>query len=197
MAGKRLSGSRRGEWLRPVGASPTEELARAERYVGGREPRLLDILEVPFTRRVPHGCQRENCRVAPGIPWKCVGRLGPAEASELCDPAGPLWVNGAHAHNDRMPMALADAQPCSLRLVRVLDPVWSVKTYGGKPRPRLVFQHADEIYDLAVTDPVAAEELHPGASTAVVLTGEYLLTISLGEPFHGDRFKLVAGIIRM
>jgi hypothetical protein len=69
-------------------------------------------------------------------------------------------------------------------------------------RTRLRFRHEGTAYDLPLTDERAADALRRKGEGAYTLErigcraphGLRLL-VSLGEPFHGWRYKLVAGIL--
>ncbi|MBI5170142.1 MAG: hypothetical protein HZA61_11680 [Candidatus Eisenbacteria bacterium] len=196
VAGKIWGGEWGGQWVRPVGAAPTGELTLRERSIEGRDPKLLDLIEVKLGSAAPHSCHREDYRVVAGVPWVSRGRAGVQEVAAMCDPVDSLWVNGIHPQNDRMPKALADAQPASLRLIRVEQPIWSWRMFADKPKPRLVFTHAGDRYDLSVTDPEAVR-LEPAHAEPRTLEGSYLLCISVGEPFHDEMYKLVAGMLRL
>ena len=76
----------------------------------------------------------------------------------------------------------------------------STSTRAGMPQARLRFSHRGYIYNLAVTDPswefrISSQgEGRYSPADMDVDAGRLLLTISLGEPFEGACYKLVAAI---
>ena len=65
LAGKELSGSAVGPWIRPVSARPTEEVSERDRaYKDGSDPRVRDIIDVPLIEPKPKTFQSENWLLA-------------------------------------------------------------------------------------------------------------------------------------
>jgi hypothetical protein len=61
VAGKEWLDGRPGSWVRAVSDRPTRELRPAERhYENGREPQLLDLIDVQFKDFAPLSHQSEN-----------------------------------------------------------------------------------------------------------------------------------------
>ncbi len=195
VAGKRWAAGSLYEWIRPVGSGPTQALSSHQIAIPGGPPALLDILEIALGPHQPEECQTENHLVYPGVPWTRYGTLPRVQAGAFCDPPGALWVNGVHPNNDRIPEQVSATLGSSLRLIEVENGLWINEAFGGKPKYRLMFTHAGATYRLRVTDTVA-EAKHAGpVGTTKVLGGPVMFCISLGEPFEGYRYKLVAGVI--
>src|ERR1700744_6789351 len=56
VAGKELVGTGFGGWIRPVSLRPAGELSEADRqFQDGTDPKLLDVVEIPMSRHLPHG----------------------------------------------------------------------------------------------------------------------------------------------
>ena len=131
-----------------------------------------------------------------------MGRVTWDDLPSLADPAGPLWINGDSTYNgrnDRIALAMTAELRSSLRLVRVDRLVLSVfkpgEAFGDfKRRVQGRFRHADADYYLWVTDPVY-ERAYLARPDGDYELGESFLTISLGEPFNGYCYKLIAAII--
>jgi hypothetical protein len=61
VAGKEVTGSKIGAWIRPVSVRPTGELSEEDRrFQDGKDPRLLDVIRIPMTEPQPDGFQTEN-----------------------------------------------------------------------------------------------------------------------------------------
>ncbi len=193
-----LQGGQPGPWVRPVGSREHEEVSFDERRLGDRgEPLLLDVIEVPVLEARPRFYQSENWLLDPARTWRLVGRVGPARLTRLVESAAPLWINGyssSEGQNDRIPIAEAEGLHNSLCLIRVARAVMSVTDYQNRRRLRLFFRHAGVEYGLRPTDP-EYENWFLSREAGTYEIGECYLTISLGEPFEGYVYKLIAAVI--
>ena len=206
IAGKEvLADGRYGGWIRPVSDRADEAVSAGEReYPDGSEPRLLDVIDLPVLTARQKGYQKENWRLDSQRRWRKVDRLGPQALASLADPPGPLWVNGfstQHGRNDRLPVARALSLDSSLRLIRVgalkLDVIAPRAAQGDfKRRIKAQFRYAGGEYRLWVTDPIY-EETYLNRPNNTYTLGESYLTVSLGEPYQGHAYKLVAAIIEL
>lgn len=205
IAGKEiLEDGRSGGWVRPVSDREDEAVNESERqYDEGTEPRLLDIIDVPLREPRPKGYQRENWLLDPSHRWKMIRHIGVHELAQFTDTPVPLWINGYYTHhgrNDRLPLERAEPLDGSLRLIRVgklvLD-VFAPRIEQGdfKRRIKGEFRYAGEDYRLWVTDPVY-EETYLNRPNDRHQLGECFLTVSLGEPYQGYAYKLIAAIIQ-
>src|ERR1700722_15252101 len=60
-----------GPWVRPVSARPDEAVSLTEmRYADGSDPRLLDIIDIPFIEWRGKSNQPENWLIDPGYYWQ-------------------------------------------------------------------------------------------------------------------------------
>ena len=190
-------------WIRPVSDRPEREVSEYERqYPDGSDPRVLDIIDVPLLKPLPHEYQQENWLLNPGSRWKRVGLMRWADLSRLADPPGLLWINGYHTYhgrNDKVPYGQAVRLRDSLRLFRV-DPlvlaVFAPHAAFGDPNRRVQgrFRYQGVEYRLRVTDPVY-EQAYLAKPDGEYEIGDCFLTVSLGEPFQGDCYKLIAAVI--
>jgi len=205
IAGKELLGSGEpGAWVRPVSDREDEAVNANERqYADGSEPDILDVVDVPVCEARPKGYQQENWLLDPGHRWKRIRRVAPQALERLVDSAGPLWIDGYdthHGRNDRLPLERAGSLNNSLRLIRVgklvLD-VFAPRIEQGDFKRRIKggFRHAGEDYRLWVTDPVC-EQTYLNRPNDRYQLGECYLTVSLGEPYQGYAYKLIAAIIQ-
>ena len=209
IAGREAKGPAAGPWIRPVSARPSEEVSENERqYQDGSDPKLLDVIDVPLLRAVPHACQVENWLIDPGYYWTRVRSAGWAELQQFVESPPTLWVNSQstyHGLYDEIAQAIADALPGSLYLIRIDQVtlhVFAPQEAFGNPKRRVQanFTHRAVPYRLWVTDPVL-ERTYLAQPDAFYQLGECCLTISLGEPFQKKdgswhRYKLVAAIVQ-
>lgn len=206
IAGKELlADGSPGGWVRPVSAREDEAVNERERqYADDAEPRMLDVVDVPVLRAQSKGYQQENWLLDPGRRWKKVRRLTPDVLPRLVDPVGPLWIDGCHTQhgrNDRVPVACTVSLASSLRLLRVgkleLD-VFAPRIAQGDFKRRIKgrFRYNEEEYRLWVTDP-AYEQTYLNRPNASYALGDCYLTVSLGEPYQGYAYKLIAAIVEL
>ena len=203
VAGREWLDGRTGQWIRPVSDRRHQEVSEYERqYEDGSDPRVLDVIDVPVLEPRPADYQTENWLLDPEYYWEKVGRLSWFDLPVLVDPVAPLWLDGHctyHGLNDKIPLELADSARDSLRLVYVDRLQLSVfkpgEAFGNtKRRVQGRFRHAGNAYALWVTDPVYERQY------LAKLDGDYqidecFLTVSLGEPYGGAVYKLIAAVI--
>ena len=122
--------------------------------------------------------------------------------SPMATNGAALWVNGHHTYNglnDSMPLGIAAVMNSSLTLVRVgalrLKVFAPGEAFGNaKRRVQGGFQYGGTDYRLWVTDPVI-ERRYLAQSDGYYDIDECFVVISLGEPFNGACYKLIASII--
>ncbi len=203
VVGKDLSGRRPGKWIRPVSDREHEEVSEYERqYQDGSDPQVLDIMDVPLLDPRPNGYQQENWLLDPGYYWVKIGRAAWSDLQKLADPVAPLWINGNSTYsglNDKIPLSLASELESSLRLVRADRLTLSVfkpgEAFGNaKRRVQGRFRYDGTDYWLWITDP-GYERAFLAMEDGDYEIGESFLTVSLGEPYKDDCYKLIASII--
>nr|WSX78531.1 hypothetical protein OH826_34595 [Streptomyces sp. NBC_00899] len=192
-----------GKWVRPVSARPNREVSARERqYEDRTDPKVLDIISVPLLRPQPHEFQSENWLLDPDYYWEKTGRVGWSGLLRLERRPSALWINGSstyHGSNDHFPAQEAVTLPDSLKLIRVTGLTLQVHVPGAmfgdqKVVLRACFSYAGQAYILRVTDPEYELE-YMAKPKGIYELGESFLTVSLGEPFEGYVYKLVAAII--
>ena len=193
-----------GSWVRPVSARENQEVSEYERqYEDGSDPRVLDIINIPVLGPQPKDYQTENWLLNPGYYWEKTGAFSLRDLPKLVDPIAPLWIDGQgtyHGQNDKMLLESANSVSDSLRLVHVerlnLVVFNPGEAFGNsKRRVQGQFVHAGKGYKLWVTDP-EYERAYLAKLDGTYDIGGCYLTISLGEPFEGACYKLIAAIIR-
>lgn len=74
-----------GKWVRPVSSREDRAITKAMRAINGKEPQILDVLEIPLENHGPdEGCQPENRLLKPGQ-WRIVNRMKPEKLLEYCE----------------------------------------------------------------------------------------------------------------
>ena len=203
VAGREVKGRRVGNWIRPVSNRSGREVSEYERsYQDGSDPRVLDIISIPVLKPRPEGWQTENWLLDPEYYWRKEGAWSWFDLRDLLDPVAPLWIDGYstfNGRNDKIPDELMQSATSSLRLIhaeRIELAVFSPgEAFGNrKRRVQAQFSHAGANYALWVTDP-AYERNYLAKLDGEYHTGECYLTVSLGEPYQGACYKLVAAII--
>ena len=163
---------------------------------------MLEIIEIPTLRAQPEEYQTENWLLDSKYYWEKMGALEHSRLPELVEPTAPLWIDGHSTYNgrnDHMPMSEVNELRYSLRFISV-DAV-SVKVFApgeafgnSKRRVQGQFRHADTAYSLWITDPIQ-ERKWLAQPNGVYALDKCYLTISLGEPYDGSVYKLIAAVI--
>ena len=203
VAGREWIGGRAGRWIRPVSDREHQEVSEYERqYEDGSDPKVLDVIDVPVLEPRPDDYQSENWLLDPEYYWEKVGRLSWFDLPAVVDPSAPLWLDGSstyHGRNDRILLDAVDSVADSLKLIHVDQLSLSVfkpgEAFGNmKRRVQGRFTFAGRQYWLWVTDPVY-ERRYLAKLDGEYPIGECFLTVSLGEPYGGAVYKLIASII--
>jgi hypothetical protein len=191
-------------WIRPVSARERGELSEAERrFQDGSDPRLLDIVGIPVHRHEPNAYQSENWVIDYRFYWNKVGE-GTAEMLPGLVDHRDLWLAGStstwHGTNDQLSLALALTCADSLRFLSVSDlryRVFAPRKDFGEPKRRVMaeFTHLGAEYGLWVTDPLVERQLL-AQDDGEYHVGNAYLTVSLGEPYDGFVYKLVAAVFK-
>lgn len=202
VAGKEQDG---GDWIRPVSSRPTAEVNIEERqYENGKEPQILDVIEVCMVGAAPHGHQQENHIIDVGYYWTRRGSAQWNELADLADDPQTLWENGHSTYagnNDRVPVAQAVQYQNSLFLIQPQQVTISVETPGAafgnhKKAVRAGFRYNGVWYDMKVTD-YDVERLYLQKDVGVYpLEQPCYFCVSLAEAHtDGYCYKLIATII--
>lgn len=203
IAGKEIIGNVVGDWIRPVSGRGTGELSDREAlFPDGNYPTLGDVVAIRMKAPQSHEYQPENHIINSGYYWELIRPGTMEEVYAAIDAVqGPLWVNNSSYNglNDRVPIADAASLGSSLKLIAVSDFAICVAVEGaefgnGRRKLRGKFSLNGLNYWLAVTDPdIENQYLAGGDGTFPV--GLAILCVSLGEPYQGYAYKLIAGVI--
>ena len=199
LAGKRVGGA--AEWVRPVSDRPGQAWTPQRlSYLAGHVPAIGEQIVLPLADRLPSGYQRENRAVGAGR-WRSEGRIRQAQLMKFIDTPEALWLDGWHSRagcNDRVPHGLA-MRDCdrSLLLIRPDSLRFRIHLKHCKITARAEFAYRGQRYDLSITDDKIClawvERLANGHSGKA----DALLCLSLGLPYGGYCYKLVAGVVEL
>ena len=117
----------------------------------------------------------------------------------ILSPIRSLWSEDqkqSGEKNDRVSEEEAHQLGDSLRFIEVDLAELKYEDRQGTLKPRLVFNYSGDVYNLSVTDPKYAVKSRDVRPERVEL-GHLYLTVSMGEPWHGDCYKLVASILEV
>lgn len=203
IAGREILDGQPGNWIRPISDREHQEVSEHERsYVNGADPKVLDIIRLSLVGPRPHEYQQENWLLDRNHYWVNEGRANWSFLQSCTEPNGPLWLNTSstfHGKNDRIELNQAIALPNSLRMISVEKVSLQIFAPGAsfgnsKRRVQAHFMLNGEEYKLRITDPIY-ERRYLAKSDGTYQLGECCLTVSLGEPYNGYTYKLIAALI--
>jgi Dual OB-containing domain len=206
MGGRCIAGiTRAGNWIRPVSSAPDGTLYPQDYILNdGSEPALLDIIRLEIAQARPEPYQPENWEIT-AARWRRCGHLQPNDASTFLrahvTPGPDLLGNRSdrveyqYIVDHSVVASLCVVEPAGLR--------WCINsTLGGRRQTRAYFTLSRFSYNLSVTDPIWENRcrdlsygVHERAVVGIDARDEVFLTVSLGEPYQGSCYKLVAAVI--
>ena len=192
-----------GQWIRPVANREDGRVSANVRLLNGREPQLLDILDIPLA---PNPTTRDwNCEnrlILPGS-WRKVGQVQPKDVLKYC--CGDRNI----LHNTKKYVSLPFLQAQPVRQRRTLQLVQAIsfsvqgiqrRSGGTQWKGTLVTNTGQRLSGASITDPVLAAKLQYGYIPQLPC----LVTVSLSLPHRppnwegGDPcWKLIAGVIEL
>jgi hypothetical protein len=174
------------KWIRPV--CPTDHGEIPIHHTIAFD--LLDILEMNVTGSKAEGYQSENVSFDP--PFTKVGALEISSLAPLCDHRNTLFGNYGKA----IAVDSIAALDHSLVLIRTHKLKAEFRTNPSrknKPQLRAGFEYHSTYYDLPVTDPIFQERIL-NHSCDLPDEDPIYLCVSIGIPWEGWHYKLVAGV---
>jgi len=166
-------------------------------------PNLLDIIEVPVVKKKSEIYHPENYVIC-NTSWEKFGNFSYDDLEKIVDNPKSLWLI-KDCYKDRIPLDYVKKSygqiNNSLLLIKPQNFKIKVKKvqYNDK-RPKIKvrskFEYKNINYNLTVTDPVI-EYIYKkkGIGEYTVKSNNLYLGISLGVPYNGDCYKLVASVI--
>jgi len=127
-----------------------------------------------------------------------VGEFSKQQLLQYCRTPNPLWINGydsVHGRNDRIPEQQMGSLLNSLVLVEPQQLRIEIELRAATLRVRAEFRVAGQIYNLGVPDPVVERQCLARAEGFRTYKNRAVACISIGEPYKGYCYKLVASII--
>jgi hypothetical protein len=202
-----------GGWIRPVSTAQGSEVPIAQMVDSlGREPALLEIIEVPLASAVPLPDQPENWLIDSGQKWRRVDSMDFSQAGTLVDRPRQVWGEGrgwrrvAAGYVQKMP------KPASLYLIKpeeiVSVEVWSEPNRYEPPpavkRHRVAkLRYGGIVHDFDIDDPVFSDRYYPrfpgvnAGRKQITLRAptETLVCVSLTLPYRGNHYKIAAAFV--
>lgn len=184
VAGKCLNTKK---WIRFVANDSGKELSLQQSKVsnpyGSYPVKPLQKVEIGLSKNAPLINQPENY-VIDGSEWKQRFKVNKSDLQELLDHPQSLWGPGNKVECQQIKSGSKRIEQ-SLYLVKVEKLQLYTNSFGKR---RAHFDYNDQHYDLPVTD----RNFDDMVSNENNLEG--ILCLSLGEPFDGYCYKIVAGI---
>lgn len=201
IVGKELKDGKIGQWIRPVSTRATHEISEGERrYQDGHDPQLLDIIKIPLNRPHPLAHQQENHVIDPECYWEKQGSMLFQDIKTGIDNPKIIWGIGQSSYsglNNRVAIGQADGISLYLIFVDCLELIVGRKApeYSDSKRAvRADFEYRNNRYRIDVTDPVIEKNyLSKGDGKYEIM--QPLLCISLGDPYEGYYYKLIAAVL--
>jgi hypothetical protein len=216
LAGKEVASSGKewkvGDWIRPVSTPQGGEVSitQMEEFLG-REPALLEIIEVPVTGPVALPDQPENWLIDPKRKWRRVDRMDWSQVGALVDRPRQVWDDGRGWRHVAPGFVQRMTKPASLFLIEpqeiVSIEIWSEPNRFPPPatkRRRLAkLRYGGIVHEFDIDDPVLADRYYPrfpglnaGRQTiALRCPSDTLACVSLTLPYRGKHYKIAAAFI--
>jgi hypothetical protein len=199
-----------GDWIRPVGKTGDGKvtLAYLNRYLG-REPRLGEIISIPFDDPSPTSCQPENWLLA-NERWELLNQTWDWKyMPALVDHPDKVWldvqcdgrrVRPGYVESMQKPASLYLIQPDALRAAVSTE----TNIFVSPPRPKYIrrayIDYASHSHEFAIDDPLLGDRYYPNyppVDTGPVdvpfrNVSETLVTVSLTPEFRGYHWKIGA-----
>ena len=184
-----------GKWLRPCCGEGAAGVPWEVRQIKGNEPQLMDVVEISLQSKGPNlGYQPENRYLFNGS-WTKVGTLKPKQLIKYCEKGGFLLHNTDRRIHVKYLLRLPTNDRKSLCLIKAHVNFSTEANIHGHKRVNASFGYGSHEYCIPVTD-YEFERQFPAYETA---EGDFILTISLGQPFDRDNYcyKFAAGVIEL
>ena len=191
-------------WIRPVYDRIKDGcIPRNVRSLNGREPQILDVIDIPLDRNYfPSGFASENRKIAPGT-WKKIGIVKPDRLIKCSNFRFPILHNSERYVTVPFLKSLPFSQRRTLQLIYTSKlEITQFKSDGrSKWKGTLIDRFGYKLENASITDPEFVKRLESGERPQ----NPSLITVSLSLPFRphknwlgGDPcWKLIAGVIEL
>jgi hypothetical protein len=167
------------------------------RLVNGREPQLLDILEIPLADTGNNfGFESENLSVLHGD-WRLVRKALPSELLKFCSKSQHILHNSGKRVAKSYLQSLPHEQRQTLQLTKSTK--FSVAKTDNKWKGNIDISNGQSLDNLTITDPFLVSKLDEGYQPP----NTCFITVSLSMPWTPENWqgeeepcwKLIAGVI--
>ncbi|MFC1676809.1 hypothetical protein ACFL3G_07095 [Planctomycetota bacterium] len=184
------------EWVRPFNPKGHEGAIGHERLINGKEPMILDVLEIPIGGESEnYGCQPENRILLQGR-WKKTGVASTEDVLQYIEESTLLLHNDDKKVDSSFFNGIPKEQWKSLQLIRPNRVNFSKNPWNDW---ECRFIYSRHFYDLKIIDPVVVNRLKAGEK----ISQKCILIISMGGPYDRNNsgikqcWKMVAGVIEL
>jgi hypothetical protein len=193
-----------GNWIRPISDLDDGRIPNTTRLINGKEPALLDILEIPLTETYGnYDFQSENRLISPGI-WKKIGEVKPIDLLPYCS------CDRHILHNQKKFVLVSElqnkpfAERKTLQLVcaKNFSFTYTPRSSGGvKWKANLTTLMGQHLIEATITDPIFTAKLDwgylPKHPSLVIVS----LTMPI-QPLDWEEeddpcWKIIAGVIEL
>lgn len=194
-----------GNWVRPVSNRKGGAISKEESLLQNknRPPELLDVVAIPFIKRLEVIGQPENYLIDSSKKWQFFCRAPKTAIKIFLESPMDLWLQREKNSYKVSSAWVTEYEPQSLYFIELAKIMTYVSVYKSKKRSRANFDYKGENYDLTLTDHAATGRHlpnfhhHPtGIANGITVTN-VAVTISLGTEYEYDgcHYKIVAAII--
>jgi hypothetical protein len=175
-------------WIRPVSDLDDGRINNTTRLINGKEPALLDILEIPLAETNGNfDFQAENRLIASGV-WQKVGTAQPIDLLKYCHSDRYILHNNEKFVLVSYLKELPFLQRKTLQLVCAIDLSFThtPRSFGGvKWKATLTTINGQHLIDASITDPIFAAKLDWG----YIPEHPCLVAVSLSMPHRPSDWK--------
>lgn len=145
---------RYGSWVRPVSQQGEGEVSTHECLLtDGRQPKVLDVVEVPLTGKQNYACQPENYFIDASVRWRKVGAMPGNRLSAIEEKPAHLWLQpGTRTDRIHPDIAVESLVPFPFQSLYLIRPVnlrfriWEADDEfrsGTRKHRRAIFMYAE------------------------------------------------------
>ena len=200
VAGKAFKkSSRRWVWVRPV--NQYNKLPVENSLLNtGNEPKICDWIHLDWLEKHSGLAYQPENFLFQSKKWQWKGVVKENYLNQLTDRPETLWDNISSTRagiNDKVTLEKANGYNHSLYFIKAEDVVFHGIQNSFDPynlKKKVEFTYNDSRYKLSLTDPYE-NQITQIQSFEVQKDFNVYLTISLGEPFNEEAYKLVAGVV--